>query len=546
MLQRLATTFERIESLPITFGSWFIALTALIAGRITLELYLDHLTFRFADHFFYQFAHQYLTFFSIFLIALPIVAWFARTSLPQASLILLFGYLVIWTPPIVDALLSHGQGFWSFYSFDSARGLLTRYLSFFGDKPEVGITYGVRFEIGIVLVLMALYVWVKTRHIGRTLLGTLALYTALFIVGVLPSLITLVLLGPSHGVLNVTELDVARTMLAPQPLYILNPPDLAVVLAIKMGLVYTLILPLIVLGLLTLFYRPILWALIKNLRFPQVSYHLGLFLIGALLVWHYEKHTAFVWNWLHLLGLWSMLLSVVLSWLTSVIVNDCYDTKIDALTNPHRPLIQSTIPRDLYQTIGWVTFGSALFFGSFVSTQFAILLALYQAIAWIYSAPPLRLKRFPGIATALAACASLLIFFGGYLVFSVNKNITALPGSLTLLLFFAYTTLLPIKDFKDIAGDRADGVTTLPLLWGETRAKRIIGTMAFVCFIASVFVLDVRSLFPLAFFFGSLAYWLLQISSRDHRYFHYYSLARWYIALITSYATFLVWHFMTR
>lgn len=546
MLKYLDHLFEKIEETPLTLHAWALALTAIIGVRIAIELFFENITFRYGDHFFYQFLHHYLTFLSIYLTALPLVVWFAKVSIKKAALILLFGFMVIWTPPIVDEILSKGQGFWSFYSFDSLPGLAERYLTFFGDKPDVGITYGVRTEIGLVLILMTVYVFVRTRSWLRTLLGTLSLYTVLFIIGVFPSLVTVLLLGPEKGWLGVTELDVARIMLSPEPLYLLNPPAVSVVLAIKMGLVYALFIPPLVTLLLWTFFRPTLTALWNNLRLPQVIYHIGLFTLGVATVLLYEEKTGFVLNWMHGAGLILMVISVILAWTTSVIVNDLNDVPIDSITNTHRPLITNAISPDTYRTIGVIMFVFSLLYAGYISTQLAFLLALYQAIAWLYSAPPLRLKRFPGIATLLAASASMLVFFGGYIVFSLNKNISELPWSISALLFFAYCTLLPIKDFKDIPGDAKDGVTTLPILWGEVKAKRIIGSLAFFCFIVSVFIFDVRHLFPLAFFFGSLAYWLLQMSSATHRYFSYHRLAGWYITLVSSYVAFLAFHFFTR
>lgn len=546
MLKRLETLFERIEATPLNLASWFTALFAIIGVRVAIELYFEDIQFRFADHFFYQFTHHYLIFILIYLTSLPIIVWFARVTIKQAALILLFGFLIIWTPPIVDEIMSRGDGLWSFYAFDSPQGLVERYVTFFGDKPEVGITYGVRFEIGSVLLLMALYVWVKTRRFWRMLCGVLALYTTLFIIGVFPSLITFALLAGTQGVLSVTELDVARLMLSPEPLYLLNPPNVSVVLALKMGLIYSALLPWIITGLLALYFRPLLVALWRNLRLPQVIFHLGLFILGVGLVFLHEGKAAFELNWLHAFSLPLLAYAVVLAWITSVIANDLHDTRIDTITNPKRPLITGIIHPDLYRTIGFITFGGSIFFAALISTQLAFLMLLYQAIAWLYSVPPLRLKRFPGIASLLASSACLLIFFGGYIVFSVEKNISELPGAVTLLLFLAYTALLPIKDFRDIPGDRADGVITLPVLWGEAKAKRIIGTLAFLCFIASPFILDVRHLFPVAFFFGSMAYWLLQVSSPSHRTFSYARMSGWYIALVSGYVTLLAWHFLSR
>ncbi len=546
MEKRLQLLFEKIETIPFTLGTWFITLFAIIAVRVAIELFFEHNPFYFADHYFYKLSHFFFTFSFTYLAALPVVAWLARVNIRQAATILCFGFLIIWVPPIIDEIISRGAGFWSFYTFDGLAGLGERYLTFFGDRPDVGITYGVRTEVALVLFSTTLYVWIKTRNLLRTLFGTLILYTVLFLIGALPSLVTLFLMGPSEGFFTLTELDVAGFMLSPEPLYFISPPNVAVVLAIKMGLVYALLLPLLVLGILSCFFRTTLSALWHNLRLPQVIYHAGLLLIGAGLVFVYEGKITFENDWMHWIGLFMMIFAVVLAWLTSVIVNDLHDVSIDTLTNPERPLITHAIDRPTYATIGVLAFSFSLFFAGFISTQLAVLLALYQAIAWVYSAWPLRLKRFPILATLLASGASLLIFLGGYTVFSTEKSITTLPWSVPTLLFIAYTFLLPIKDFKDIPGDKADGVHTLPVLLGEARAKQFIGGMLLIMFMMSVFVFDVPHLFFLAFFFGSIAYWLLQMSSKDHRYFNYRHLTHWYIALVSGYVAFVAWQFLSR
>lgn len=545
MEKYLRSFFEKIESSPLTLGTWAIALFALITIRIAIESYFDNISFHFADQYFYKYGHFFFTFTFTYLVALPIVTWFARVTIKQAAAILLFGFLVIWTPPIIDEIVSRGVGFWSFYTFDSLSGLWERYFTFFGDRPDIGITYGVRAEIALVLIGMAMYVWLKTKSLIRSLGGTLLLYTALFLIGALPSLITFAFLGNEKSLMSISELDVARFMLSPVPLYAISPPDVSTVLAVKMSLAYAILLPLLTLFILFFFFRSILVAIWKNVRLPQIIYHTGLFLIGAALVFVYEGKIAFALDWLHFAGLFSMLLAVILSWTASVIVNDLHDVAIDTLTNPKRPLIEKTIPVETYRVIGVLMFLSAIFLAGLVSTQLALLLAMYQAVAWIYSAWPLRLKRFPFVATILASSASLFVFFGGYIVFSPEKNIVALPWPVITLLFIAYTFLLPIKDFKDIPGDRSDGVITLPILFGEIWAKRLIGSILFFVFLASIFVFKVPNLFFLAFFFGSIAYWLLQVSSKDHRYFNYHHLAHWYITLVSAYVFFLALQFIS-
>ena len=538
MQARLRSIFQNIEEHPLTLGSWAVTLFAIIANRIGIENYFESMPFRFADQFFYQFSHHFLTFTTIFLVALPILAWAGRVTIERAANVLLAGFLIIWTPPIVDEIISRGAGLWSFYSFDSLLGLLERYITFFGDKPDVGITYGVRFEVGSVVLLILLYTWIKSRSVTRTLSAGIALYTALFVIGVLPSIITILLLGPNIGFLAVGEQDIARVMLSPAPLFVLNPPDITSVLAIKMSLMYgVLIIPLIG-GLIFGFFRDAFWSLFHNARFPQLIYHGGLFSVGAALTFVYGEASGRL-DIFHIAGAIILLTAVGCTWLASVVANDLRDVAIDRITNTHRPLVTGVIDLSTYRTIGLLFFGASIFLAAIVSTQAALIFFLYQALAFIYSADPLRLKRFPIIATTLAAMASLLVFFAGFIVFSTEKNIAALPLSIPILLFFAYLAIIPIKDFKDMAGDQIDGVLTLPILLGEERAKRFIGTFILIAFVASPFVLSLRSLFPLGLFFGALGYWMLQLSSADHPQLSYRKLPGWFVLLTAGYGVFL-------
>lgn len=538
MQAKLLTLFKKIEERPLTLGSFVVTLLAIIAVRIALENYLDNIPFRFSDQFFYQFSHHFLTFSTIFLSALPVLVWAGRVGIRQAANILLSGFLVIWTPPIVDEIISRGAGLWSFYSFDSLLGLLERYVTFFGDKPDIGITYGVRFEVGIVILLVLIYAWIKSRALIRTIASGVLLYTILFIIGVLPSIITILLLGPSAGFLAVSEQDIARVMLSPAPLFIFNPPGIESVLAIKMTTQYAVLIVPLIAGLVFFFFRNIFWALYHNARFPQLVYHAGLFAVGAGLTWLYGTN-AFRLDLFHIAGVIICFVAVECAWLASVIMNDFRDTAIDRVTNPNRPLVTGAIDPTTYRTIGILFFAGSLFLSAIISTQMMLLLAVYQFLAYLYSADPLRLKQYPIIATALAASASLLVLFSGFIVFSAEKNIVAIPTSYTVLLFLAYLAVIPIKDFKDIAGDAADGVTTLPVLLGEDRAKRVIGGAVFLVFVISPFVLSLKNLFPLGMFFGAVAYWILQLSSPDHRYLSYRKLAGWFVALVAGYGIFI-------
>ena len=95
------------------------------------------------------------------------------------------------------------------------------------------------------------------------------------------------------------------------------------------------------------------------------------------------------------------------------------------------------------------------------------------ALAWAYSAPPLRLKA-SGVAGPLACAFSYegLTWFTGAAVMA-----GALPSVPVLLLAGLYSLgaygIIVLNDFKAVEGDRAMGLRSLPAVLGEDKAARI-------------------------------------------------------------------------
>jgi 4-hydroxybenzoate polyprenyltransferase len=462
-----------------------------------------------------------------------LLSHFGRSSLKASANILLFGFLIILTPPILDWYISGGTGYWSFYEFDGIRGLVARFFTFFGDTPEIGVTYGVRIEVALSVILFAACIFQKTRDWFRSFLGGIASYGIFFILGTFPSYITITLLGFSKGFLAVTAADVAGLFLSPNNIFFRTLIDPVSALNFKMSLVYGLLL-ILTIGLFLFFSRRKMFlALFHNVRFPQVFYHGGLALLGvasASSLVHLPFHPSFF----EILALLSLIASVISAWIASCIVNDLNDQNIDTLTNPHRPLPTNTIDPKNYTAIGISFFIASLILAGIISFKILLIILCYQAIAWVYSVPPFRLKRFPLIASFSAACASLLILLSGFFLVAPDQ-LKALPKPLLFFLLIAYTLALPIKDFKDTLGDRRDGVFTLPILLGEARAKLFLGGVLFLLFIGSVFVLHSASLIIPAFFFGSVLFWILQKSTLQHPLFPYRHLAAWFIAVVIAY-----------
>jgi chlorophyll synthase len=159
---------------------------------------------------------------------------------------------------------------------------------------------------------------------------------------------------------------------------------------------------------------------------------------------------------------------------TSQAVNDWFDRHVDAINEPNRPIPSGRVPGrwGLYIAIGW-TIVSALVaaaLGPFV--LWATLAGL--ALAWAYSAPPLRLKQngWWGNA-ACAVCYEGLAWVTGAAVMAGGATpdwrIFALAG----LYSAGAHGIMTLNDFKSVEGDRKMGIGSLPVRLGVENAGRV-------------------------------------------------------------------------
>ena len=158
----------------------------------------------------------------------------------------------------------------------------------------------------------------------------------------------------------------------------------------------------------------------------------------------------------------------------SQVVNDWYDRDVDAINEPRRPIPSGRVPGNwgFYFALTWS--GLALGWGALLGTWVMAATALGLALAWAYSAPPLRLKRngWWGNA-AVGVCYEGLAWVSGAAVMLGG----ALPGGNVLLLAALYSIgahgIMTLNDFKSIDGDLKMGIRSLPAQLGPVRAARL-------------------------------------------------------------------------
>ncbi|MFO1035473.1 MAG: chlorophyll synthase ChlG [Geminicoccaceae bacterium] len=158
---------------------------------------------------------------------------------------------------------------------------------------------------------------------------------------------------------------------------------------------------------------------------------------------------------------------------TSQAANDWYDRHVDAINEPQRPIPSGRIPGrwGLYIAIIWTVL--SLLVATLLGAWGFGAAVVGLALAWAYSAPPLRLKKNGWWGnTAVAACYEGLPWFTGAAVLMAGW-----PGWPVVTLAALYSIgahgIMTLNDFKSIEGDRRMGIASLPVQLGAERAARV-------------------------------------------------------------------------
>jgi chlorophyll synthase len=159
---------------------------------------------------------------------------------------------------------------------------------------------------------------------------------------------------------------------------------------------------------------------------------------------------------------------------TSQAVNDWFDREVDAINEPQRPIPSGRMPGrwGLNIAIAW-TLVSLCVAGLLGRWGFAAA-ALGLALAWAYSAPPVRLKQNGWWGnSACALCYEGLAWITGTAVMVAGDW----PGMHSVLLALLYSAgahgIMTLNDFKSVVGDRQMGIGSLPVRLGVAASARV-------------------------------------------------------------------------
>ncbi len=426
--------------------------------------------------------------------------------------VLFFGLPIIWLPPLLDLLVSGGAGAKMMYIFKAPRELLYSFLSFFGFSN--GVTFGMRIEIFLILLFIGYYVWTKRKSISATIGSMIFSYILIFILGSFPSIIYLMAGSSVYeganglGVSGYIEKTIDGSLIPGNALSgALSAKTYTGAYELGFNKFSSQILFLVSMA----FFLIIFWkeqrnkflAVLKNSRFERLAFYISLIGVGVLIA--ATNGTIKNFSWVDILGILSLVFSWISACFFAIHVNDKEDISIDAISNPSRPLISGEMSSEEMKELGYIWLVISLLGAYSVGYYPFFMILVFTSAYYVYSANPYRLKRIPVLSSFLISVACLSSVFAGFFWISDDKKFSAFPALLIYGIIIMMTLASNARDIKDVEGDRANGIATLPVILG-VHGVRITGALLGLGFLLVPIFFSNYYLYVFAFPAGILAY----------------------------------------
>lgn len=426
-------------------------------------------------------------------ILLMIVTYiFTRQKMDKIAKLVLTSFLVLLSVSFFDTILSLGVGFDQMYMLPSVHdNILLRWITFSIPFGSTGVTPGMKIETAIIMTVFFLYVYTIKKSKLRGIIGSFTIYTTIFFWGCMPFAIK----------------------------YFLIFFELPYELTSQLILNFTLLLMLF-LGFITyyLYNKKYPLQLIKDMDPLRIIHYLLMFVLG-IVFGNYVSYASFTLTETNIFHWFFAPAAIIFAGLFALVVNALADVNIDKVSNPNRSLIDGTIPRDHFIKVGIISFFLACLYASVIDQIAFLIILLVMGSYFIYSAPPLRLKRIFFFSKFWISFNSLILIILGYYFVTGRTDI---PYEIVLAFFIGFTALINFIDIKDYEGDKREGIKTIPTVLGLKRGKLVIGAIFLLCYIAFGVVLQNNLLLLFMTLSGILQFYL--INQKDYKESYVFSL----------------------
>jgi len=241
----------------------------------------------------------------------------------------------------------------------------------------------------------------------------------------------------------------------------------------------------------------------KNLIFIVLIQWLIFYSVITPILQKYGMHP-FLPNWVF----WLIVLATVLVAAGGYVINDYFDLKIDRINRPEKVIVGEAISKKSAMSLYIALTSVGVLLGIIVSillksNTLGFIFAITAGMLWFYSSSYKRQFLIGNLIVAFSSGLSLVV-----VVVAESALQTAHYGSELLrqtpvlqdlfywvcgfaLFAFAFTFIREIiKDLEDINGDREMECRTLPIVWGEKRAKIVVTCLLSIILILLFFLVN--------------------------------------------------------
>ncbi len=254
-MKKLANIIDKIQLQEITVSGFLSVFVAIVLVRVTeQQLLLGALMMPSVTEYFVLFVNMALAFGVMLLLIGALLAQICVVPVVRVLRVLLVGMVIVLLPPIIDVSL-YGRDYWDYYEFAGLGDLWLAFITVFAQTPNLGVTTGMRWEIIITTIAVAVYAWMmiscklhwgKLRKVSSWFLAVAGVYMILFVSGSAPSWIGIAVVGWERGFEAVSQADIAQIFLAPQQLLARQITDPLLALHGQMSIAYVLFLGTVV------------------------------------------------------------------------------------------------------------------------------------------------------------------------------------------------------------------------------------------------------------------------------------------------------------
>jgi 4-hydroxybenzoate polyprenyltransferase len=276
---------------------------------------------------------------------------------------------------------------------------------------------------------------------------------------------------------------------------------------VSLNIIFAFILSILPLGFLPLIGTSVTRALLGDLRLPRILHYFILSLLGCVLFFGSFEKLKQGLNMDLALNFILLFICLVYAAVFAIVTNNIEDLEADKISNIDRPLVKGIIDRKKYLWIGIVCQIVAFAIAALTDLNMLIGIAAISLGYFVYSCQPFRLKRIPFLSKFIIGINSFCVAVCGFVL--AGGNMSEFP------LLWAIYILVPLAlsanfiDLKDVEGDRATGIKTLPVMFGETKARQLIVFFTVCSYVMAAILLNVMWMYPLVAGACVIHLWLL-------------------------------------